>query len=172
MKYESKQNRMSWLPEWQKQIIRKYPGLYTEPSAEMLKYYERYPEGRPAPDDFTNLRFGFECGPGWAGLLKELSQTAMSLVGVLRSFGFQCDAAISPIIVKEKYGTLRWQGADNILPPFRRLWWSYTSDIEQRSSSICEVSGEFGVLRDVGRGWVRTLCEEEFKKELERQKKG
>ena len=42
---ESKQNRLEWLPEWQKKIIRKYPILYLETSPEHSKDAAELPDG-------------------------------------------------------------------------------------------------------------------------------
>jgi hypothetical protein len=164
-------NRHGWLPSWQREIIVRYPLIYTVPSRQHLEYYARFPKERPAPDDYCNLRYGFECLEGWAGLIEELSATATSLVQALRAFGFHGDAQISPLIVKEKLGTFRWQGEAILLPPFDRLWQSYLHDIVHRSSCTCERSGKYGELRDVGRGWLMTLSAVEYSKELERRQK-
>ena len=166
MKYETKQNRSAWLPEWQRQIIARYPLIYTEPSPVRAKYYALHPEERP--EDYCHLRFGFECDQGWSKLIEELSATATSLVQALRTFGYQYDAAISACICKEKFGTLRWQGDHNLLPPFAGLWCGYFRDIGHRSNCTCEECGKSAELRDVGRGWVKTLCDVDYKKALER----
>ncbi len=117
---ESKQNRLEWLPEWQKKIIRKYPVLYLETSPAHSK------DSGKLPDDHCNLRYGFECEAGWEELIDELSATGEALVKALRAFNFQDDARVSGLIVKEKFGRLCWQGQDNLLPPFHSLWWGYT----------------------------------------------
>jgi hypothetical protein len=156
--------RYGWLPEWQRQIITRYPLIYIEPSPERARYYAGYPE--KCPEDYTNLRCGFECSGGWAKLIEQLSTTATDLVKALRAFGYQDDAAISACICKEKFGVLRWQGDHNLLPPFAGLWCGYFRDIEHRSSCTCEECGKSGVLRDVGPGWVKTLCDADYQKAL------
>jgi hypothetical protein len=171
MEYETKQNRLLWLPSWQREIIARYTSLYRVPSRERARYYAKFPEKRPPPEDYCNLRYGFECREGWAKLIEELSKTATSLVRVLRAFGFQDDAEIAPVIMKEKIGTLRWQGDSNLLPPFRDLWNSFTADIQHRSAFVCEISGYFGGLRDVGHGMLQTLSDAEYEKELLRRAK-
>jgi len=163
---ESKQNRYGWLPEWQKKIIRKYPLLYLEPSPKNLNDCECQAE--QLPEDFCNLRYGFECEAGWAQLLDELSDTGTALIKALRAFGFQCDARIFAFIVKEKFGVLCWQGDDNLLPPFHSLWFGYFLWIRERSSCICERSGKFGELRDI-EGWLQTLSQPEYDNALKRK---
>jgi hypothetical protein len=169
-RYVSKQNRLLHLPEWQLKIIRRYPGIYMDPSPEMLGYYTDAPGRLPAAEDYCNLRHGFECDAGWAELLEDLSASGDALVKSLRSFGFQYDARISACICKEKYGALVWQGHDNLLPPFDGLWFAYASLIEERSKTRCERSGKLGQLRNI-QGRVVTLSDEEYEKEMRRSKK-
>jgi hypothetical protein len=168
MEYESKQNRLDGLPEWQRQIIQRHPLLYLEPSLKTREHYEQ--AGMEIPEDFCSLRFGFECDQGWAALLEELSATGSALIKVLRAFGFQHDACIQAFIVKEKMGVLSWAGHDNLLEPFRSLWFGYKVWIKERSSDTCEKSGKFGQLRNFD-GWIMTLCDEEHQKELMRRRK-
>jgi len=158
---ESKQNRLEWLPEWQKKIIRKYPILYLETSPEHSK------DAAELPDDHCNLRYGFECEAGWEKLIDELSATGTSLVKALQAFGFQYDARITAYIVKEKFGVLSWQGLDNLLPPFRSLWFGYVAWIRERSSHTCEKSGKFGELRKIGSRF-QTLSQSEYDKARKR----
>jgi len=158
---ESKQNRLEWLPEWQKKIIRKYPILYLETSPEHSK------DAAELPDDHCNLRYGFECEAGWEKLIDELSATGEALVKALRAFNFQDDARVSGLIIKEKFGLLCWQGQDNLLPPFHSLWWGYISSIRERSSHTCEKSGKFGELRKIGTRF-QTLSQGEYDKARKR----
>ncbi len=96
--------------------------------------------------------FGFEVGPGWAGLLGKLFDDVARIV---RPTGRR--VVIGQI--KEKFGTLRfyWSG------PFDRE----TSDrideavdlAEFRSACTCEECGARGSLR-VARGWYAVRCDE------------
>jgi hypothetical protein len=167
MEFESKANRLHWLPQWQRDIITRYPSLYLEPPRSNLKDYEQSPG--QLPEDHCNLRYGFECQAGWAPLIDELSATGTALVNVLQSFGFQDDARIWAFIVKEKFGVLCWQGHDNLLPPFHSLWRGYIAWIRERSSHTCEESGQLGELRKIGSRF-QTLSKVEFEKALIRIK--
>lgn len=144
--------RLNALPEWQYRIIVANPLLYLD-----------------AHDD-CRLQYGFECEAGWAPLLEKLSATGTALVRALRAFGFQSDARIEVLQVKQKLGQMRWHDTTNLLPPFLELWWSAKTGAERESTHICEVTGRPGVLRDVGHGWLRTLSEEEFMKERRKKR--
>jgi hypothetical protein len=93
---------------------------------------------------------------------------AVSLVRVLRAFGFQGDARIIPCVVKEKLGGLRWQAVHNLLPPFRELFQAYVFWVEQKSMQVCERSGKHGQLRQIS-GLLVTLSDEEYENELRRR---
>ena len=154
------------LPEWQLVLIRKYPSLYLAESPEVLSLYEECPENLDL-ETYCNLRFGFECGPGWANLIDDFSAKAVALLTALRSFGLQSNARINSFIFKEKFGTLNWQGDDNLIEPFKTFFFAYTLHIQAKSGSICERTGARGERRDL-RGRIITLCDEEFEKERKR----
>lgn len=154
------------LPQWQLGIISKYPSIYLEASPKVLSLYEDYPENLDL-ENYCNLRSGFECGPGWAKLIDDFSARAVALVTALHSFGWQSDACISSFIFKEKFGTLDWQGHDNLIEPFKTFFFAYTLHIQAKSGSICERTGAFGQRRDL-RGRIITLCDEEYEKERKR----
>ena len=164
-KMESKQNRYKWLPSWQQKIIHKYPALYLQPPDNLTA--DDFRLSAVLDNDYCSLRFGFECQEGWRNLLEDLSATGTALIQALSSFGFQ-DAEIRVAIVKQKFGVMVWADANNLLPPFRSLWFGYQALISRRSAITCERSGEYGELRDFG-GWVITLSEGEYKKELIRR---
>jgi hypothetical protein len=155
------------LPEWQTKIIRKFPSLYLERNPAIMEMYKECPQNLDE-EHYCNLRFGFECGSGWAGLIEEFSAVAVSLVEALRSSGLQPEARIQSCIVKEKFGLLRWQGDTYLIKPFRELYFAYVHWIESRSGSICERSGKFGQMRQIN-GWLTTLSDEEYKRELRRR---
>jgi hypothetical protein len=149
------------LPKWQLEIINQYPSLYLErdPGTPAIGL----DQGSPC-----HLRYVFECDAGWAALIREVSDVAVSLMRVLRSVGFQGDARIIPCVVKEKLGGLRWQAVHNLLSPFRELFQAYVFSVEQKSTQICERSGKHGQLRQIS-GRLVTLSEEEYEKELRRK---
>jgi hypothetical protein len=149
------------LPDWQLEVINQYSSLYLPSNL-----------GGPRDDIHRerpcHLRYGFECDEGWASLIREISCVAVSLLRVLRAFGFQEDARIIPCVVKEKLGGLRWQAVHNLLPPFRELFQAYVFWVEQKSTQICERSGKHGELRQIS-GLLVTLSDEEYEKELRRR---
>lgn len=131
------------LKDWELKIVEKYPLIYLE----------------GAKENETNLRFGFEFNEGWSNLVNEFSKIASDLVLQLRESGIQKDAFIHSCIFKEKFGVLCWQGDDNLIEPFKTLFKSYISIIENRSKYICEISGDIGERRSRG-GWIKTLSKE------------
>ncbi len=139
--FVSKQNRLLHLPEWQLEIIRRYPEIYLVPPPEMAGYDDEGKQKIPDLADYCNLRHGFERESGWAELIEDLSARGTALVRALRSFGFQFDARISACILKEKFGVLVWQGSDNLLEPFHGLWFAYARLIGERSKSRCNAVG-------------------------------
>jgi hypothetical protein len=100
-------------------------------------------------------------------LIDDFSAVAVALVSALRSSGLQPDARISACIFKEKFGTLHWQGHNNLTKPFKELFFAYAQGIQRKSGSICEESGAFGKLRDL-QGWVKTLSDGEYDKALKK----
>ena len=161
------QHSLRSLAPWQLEIIRKYPSLYLDPNPEVVGFYERHGYELDR-EQFCNLRFGFECDKGWAGLIDEFSAVAVAQVEKLRTSGLQPDARISACIFKEKFGTLQWQGSDNLVEPFKTLFRTYCTSIENRSSSVCERTGARARPRCIN-GWHVTLSDEEYRKELERR---
>jgi hypothetical protein len=123
----------------------------------------------PYSPPYCNLRYGFEFLQGWRDLADEFSDTATKLVQCLRA-DMQKDAYIHSNVFKEKFGTLRWQGRNNLMEPFRTLFRSYVWDTMNSSQFVCEVTGKPGKLRQ-REGITQTLCDEEFHKRLEEEKK-
>ena len=56
------------------------------------------------PSLYGNLRYGFECGDGWAGILDQLGSQVEPLVEGMEEFSERM------IIIKEKFGSLNVQG--------------------------------------------------------------
>ena len=103
--------------------------------------------------------FGFECGEGWAVLLKVLMNDIQHHIDWNNK-----ESEVVPQVVlqqvKEKFGTLRfyYKGGDDYIHGLVAL-------AESMSAHICEDCGSTGERR--GGGWVRTLCdrhEEEYQK--------
>ena len=148
----------SVLPDRQKKIIDKYPYLYRVPGQHCSNPDQ---PKKPVTKDYCNLRSGFECGPGWQGLIEQLSSIADGLVTKLKASGLQHDASIKPEVVKQKVGELRWQGRHNLCPPFDTLWHAYINQIAWESTHTCEMSGEPGKIRSV-EGLVICLSDKEY----------
>jgi hypothetical protein len=95
----------------------------------------------------------FECNAGWYPLLKELITDLIDL-------GW--DKQICQ--VKEKFGGLRFYINTGSTEVFERI-----HKAEKDSYTICEETGKPGKLRnDIG--WIRTLCDEEYEKLIEKRK--
>lgn len=102
------------------------------------------------PKLFSSKQFwGIECGDGWYDLLD-------SLCGSIDSYGILDQVYVDQ--VKEKFGQLRFYvtGGDDMVDGM--IWMA-----EHMSGHTCEVCGNRGEMRTAG--WIRTLCDEHFKKE-------
>jgi hypothetical protein len=111
-----------------------------------------HPDNRIPNDGHWNTRFGFECGPGWAGLLERLFN---DLGHILRP----TEDTIVIKQLKEKFGTLRvyWQGAvDNdtdALIDDAILLASFLSEV------TCQTCGQPGQMRKSSFGWYHVACD-------------
>lgn len=101
------------------------------------KLYAQYND----PMSQTCMCWGFECGDGWAKLIRTISE-ALSKIDV------------QAVQVKEKFGTLRfyvggpdWAEADKILHEL------------DTSHETCEECGNIGSMHYAGY-WMKTLCKE------------
>lgn len=150
----------STLPVWQKKIIESYPKIYRGANRTGLDSGQSQ---NSLAEDYCTLRSGFECGPGWQALIEQLSSTADALVAKLKDSGLQDDASITPIIIKQKLGKMRWQGRYNLCSPFDTLWLAYLSQIRRESGQTCEMSGEPGCIRNL-KGFVICLSDKEYLK--------
>jgi hypothetical protein len=89
----------------------------------------------------------FDTSSGWNQLIKDL-------IGDLIELGWNKEVCQ----VKEKFGGLRFYINESSEDVFRRI-----REAEEKSYTICEVTGEPGKLRnDIG--WWRTLSDEEYSK--------
>jgi hypothetical protein len=161
-----KDHRYSELPEWQKNLIETYPGIYRSPKSGANVVEIK----KPLAEDYCNLRSGFECGPGWQSLIEQLSSVAEELITKLKDSGLQPDASITAYVIKQKMGALRWQGQHNLCPPFNELWKAYVHQIGQESMLTCEMSGKCGKMRSL-EGFVICLSDLEYLKWKRNSKK-
>jgi len=150
------------LPQWQKNIIFRYPDIYLTPSEANTSH------DIEGDDSFCNLRMGFEFDQGWKGLAEAFSGVADQLVKRLRQSRLQPDAFIRAFVFKEKLGTLRWQGTHNLIEPFATLFGSHVDQLPVRSVHICELTGQPGELREIHGMW-KTLCNREYKRLLNKR---
>jgi hypothetical protein len=95
---------------------------------------------------FDQLPFGFECGPGWYGLLAKLTE---DIHAVIKEKGLKDCRAEQ---VKEKFGTLRFyisSGVDEIF--------DLIEEAEEKSETTCEECGQPGELGAKGY-WYSVRC--------------
>jgi hypothetical protein len=91
-----------------------------------------------------------DCNSGWYQIIKDLIVDLIEL-------GWNKEVCC----VKEKFGGLRFYINEGNEEIFNRI-----IEAERLSYTICEVTGEPGILRnDIG--WYQTLCEEEYIKRKE-----
>lgn len=143
------------LEEWESEIVNQYPSLYITPSPTVRSYINK---GVLDDKDAVNLRFGFECEKGWASLIVEWSERVKEFQSLVWKSGDNPEFAIFPCIIKEKFGTLRFQ---NDMIVGNRLYcdlWDYIeSAIEKRSEHTCECCGKWGQITKTG--WWKVICE-------------
>ncbi len=101
-----------------------------------------FPNGDP--------RCGLSVGPGWYGIVRELS---LAIEAELAKMPPEFDRTTCIVEqVKEKFGTLRYYvclGTPEIDELIERA--------QVKSETTCEFCGRPGRLR--GKGWVKTLCD-------------
>jgi len=118
---------------------------------ELSKYlYDEFPElyrGRTKPMSKSSMCFGFGCSDGWFQLLCDLSADLME---ICEEAGIEVPEVKQ---VKEKFGGLRYYVRGGNEATNARI-----RQAEEASVTICEVCGNPGKTRGVGR--VQTLCDE------------
>jgi hypothetical protein len=108
----------------------------------------------------TCMAWGMECGDGWYKLLDEGMEK-------IQYFCDLCPSGIQLVAdqIKEKYGTLRFyyhlENAENKVES--SILDDIASDMERRSTSVCEITGEHGYLCS-NHGWLTTLSYAEARK--------
>jgi len=124
-------------PQWQIDIINRYPLIYRVPNPKLLDYFSKEDyEKLIADPHFCNLRFGFECGEGWAKLIGEFSNVCFETLHIIeRLYPGNFDNRkyyICAFIFKEKFGGIRWQGDSNLPYPFNELFNSHVRAMGNR----------------------------------------
>jgi hypothetical protein len=155
------------LPLWEQLIISRFPEVFLKPNPSIFN--EDFPDlANLDPSEKCNLRYGFECEAGWSGIIEEIARTATELMANLHESGLQPDAWIASRTVRQKLGRLNFQGDNNLMEPFRSLFFGYTMWICERSVRTCEITGQPGRMRDIG-GWMMTLSDQEYVRECRRR---
>lgn len=110
--------------------------------------------------------------PGWHSLIID---TFTRIVYLCKLFGID---QIGICQIKEKFGGLRlyldfFPVADD--ESIRTVQVNILQDIidvaEGRSTGICQISGNYGTVRDVN-GWMMCLSNEEYQKQMDKFKNG
>lgn len=101
----------------------------------------------------TCMCWGLDVGNGWFDLIYKLSKDIVKV-------NPKCEATQ----VKEKFSGLRFY-TDN----GNEATWDLVREAEEKSYHICEICGKEGKIRDI-KGWLKTLCEEHYKKILKERK--
>lgn len=71
-------------PQWQADLINKYPLIYRVPNPRLKEYFNEETYQKLINDPFfCNLRFGFECDEGWADLIGKYSNAAFEVLHIL-----------------------------------------------------------------------------------------
>lgn len=129
--------------ELDEQLCKDFPLLFTDRNGHMLS---------------TCMCWGFECGDGWHGLIREAAEKLEPLIAAQikkdpESYKMGFFRASQ---VKEKYGTLRFYlsgGTDKM--------YKIVEAAERKSAKTCETCGRPGKVR--GGGWLYTACRKHVK---------
>ena len=158
------------LPEWQKEIIFKYPSIYLDPNEEIVDWIKNS-NGLDISkrSNFCNLRYGFECGEGWKELIDSFSLDTVKFVKRVKQI--DSTSFVKSFIFKQKMGRLTWQGTQRLSPEFDNIYYGYIQSISNRSLFISELSGESGSLKS-DNGYLQVMTEQEFKNIKEKNKRG
>lgn len=100
---------------------------------------------RDFPDQFAQIRSACECGPGWAGIIRNVCQ---NLAG--KGVVWTC--------IKEKFGGLRMY-TGNVPEEVYGQVSELICQASDLSYITCEFCGKPGTNRKI-RGWLRTSCDE------------
>lgn len=146
-------------------LCRDFPNLYSDRSRHMNQ---------------SAMFWGFQCGDGWYGLLRRLSEKLEPLVAAQPLVCYWCNylASEHPICEDNEFsedGKFRCDKTEFVLPcrastvkeKFGTLRFYLTAESDEMSKAIaiaeaesaitCEACGEKGEIR--GGGWLVTLCD-------------
>jgi hypothetical protein len=152
---------------WQRLVVSRFPEVFLKTNPTIFN--GDFPVlANLNSSEKCNLRYGFECEAGWSGLIEEIARTATELMSSLHESELQPDAWIASRIVRQKFGRLNFQGDNNLVEPFRSLFFGYTMWICERSVRTCEITGQPGRMRNIG-GWMMTLSDQEYVRECRRR---
>jgi hypothetical protein len=153
------------LKPWELDLVNKYTLIFKEFDEFNFSHYKNYhPDcggDGTVPEDYCNLRYGFEHGPGWKELVEEWANIAQETVVAARAF-FPKNEDDKPFyihscIVKEKFGRLCFQGYCNLPEQLNTLFKSFEHYVESKSLRTCEYTGKPGKPMFKNR-WVKTVC--------------
>jgi hypothetical protein len=119
---------------------------------QLCKNYPKMMVNRHAPMTETAMCWGFSCGDGWFNILDKLMGNIQHHIDWKNKNG-EVVTQVTLDQVKEKFGTLRfyYTGGDDYIS-------GLVSMAESISSVTCEECGKPG--KQVGGGWITTLCKE------------
>jgi len=100
-------------PEWQ-DLVDEFPHIILDPSPEVLELWEKYKDEKYSgfpndKEDLCNLRYSFECGIHWKGIIRDFFLEIDALMEEAEVNGD--DFKYYPFILKEKFDTCRDQGS-------------------------------------------------------------
>jgi len=130
--------------DFDRQLCKECPNLYADRHASMRE---------------TCMCWGFDTGPGWNKLIRDLS---LKLEALILQFPEEERRYYRASQVKEKYGTLRFYmiGATDEM-------FDLIDQAEEDSCKICEECGEPGEERPGG--WIKTLCDKCWSEQEQKQ---
>jgi hypothetical protein len=147
------------------EIVNKYPTIYLEPCPYIKEAIgdERFNQLIES-GKYCNLRFGFEFEDGWLKLVDEFSSVVAAMVADIKRIYPFSDYFVHGFVFKQKFGELTWQGSANLPEHFMALFRAYSIQTELKSRHICEISGEYGSIRQRSGGWIRCLSDQNAEK--------
>lgn len=105
---------------------------------------------RRAPMQVTCMCWGFDCGDGWYGIIREAAEKLEPLIAEFKK-KYPNEDFPRASQVKEKFGTLRFYMTTETDEMSK-----ITEEAERKSCKTCMGCGKKGTLRKSG--WLVTLC--------------
>lgn len=128
--------------------------------------YDKYPD-LLTRNGKSILRYDFEYQDGWYNITDEYLNCVNTLFNDLKQIYKNIHVDSDFVIFKEKFGTMEIQGfhIGGIPELYNDVFWSITQFFTSKSNHTCEITGNWGSLRNEF-SYVQTLCEDEYKKRL------